>query len=270
MDRGLQFDSYDGTYLDGTFMDGAADAEALVLMVHGITSNRDEFGLFGGLAELLASHGIPSLRFDYRCHGAAMRPMESMTLAGVLNDIEAAAAAGLARSGRRRVHVVGMSFGGGLSALWASRTRQDVASVVMFAPVIDYEEDILGQHGGLSGQTVSDDVATALREDGYVEMDGVRYGAALINELPHLSAAAGLRLLKCDSLILHGDADSVVPFESSARFAKTNDRCRLITIEGTDHGFGEPDDEDLSTAKTKAHHRRVFNIVLEHVRTHKR
>lgn len=265
----LEFDSYDGLCLGGTFVEGGADARALVLMVHGITSNRDEFGLFAGLADVLASNSMPSFRFDYRCHGANAQPMESMTLAGILNDIEAAATAGLARAGRVRVHVVGMSFGGGLSALWASRTRIDVASVVMFAPVIDYEEDILGQHGGLRDGSVSKDVAAALRQDGYVEMDGVRYGAALINELPHLSVADGLRQLTCDSLILHGDADSVVPFESSLRFAKTNDRCQLIAIEGTDHGFGEPDDEDLSTAETKAHHQRVFNIVLEHLRAHK-
>jgi uncharacterized protein len=265
----LQFDSYDGIHLDGTFVDGAPGAAPLVLMVHGITSNRNEFGLFAGLADILASNGVPSLRFDYRCHGANKQPMETMTLAGILNDIEAAAAAGLAKAGPVRAHIVGMSFGGGLSALWASRTRLDVASVVMFAPVIDYEEDILGQHGGLSNGTVSKDVAASLAQNGYVVMDEVRYGAALINELPYLSAAEGLRQLKCDSLILHGDADSVVPFESSVRFAKTNDRCKLVAIEGTDHGFGEPDDEDLSTAETKSHHRRVFKIVLEHVRAHK-
>ena len=45
-------------------------------------------------------------------------------------------------------------------------------------------------------------------------------GAALINELRFISGLEGLRRMTCESLIIHGDADSIVPYASSERFAQ--------------------------------------------------
>jgi pimeloyl-ACP methyl ester carboxylesterase len=205
--------------------------------------------------------GIASFRFDYRCHGRSDLPIEAMTLSGIVNDIQSAAEWACVHAQPSHLHVVGMSFGGGLSAFWASRTRLAVASVVMLAPVIDYVEDVLGQHGSIDGGKLSKSAAKRLETDGFIEADGFRYGPALINELPIISGIEGLRLMKCPSLILHGDADSIVPYASSERFVKLNSQSRLINIPGTDHGFGVGDDEDLSSPETKDKHRDVFRII---------
>ena len=94
-----------------------------------------------------------------------------------------------------------------------------------------------------------------------METDGIPYGAALLNELRFISGAEGLQQLKCNALILHGDADSVVPYSSSERFARMYEHCKLINIPGTDHGFGVGDDEDLSSPATKEKHREVWSII---------
>jgi hypothetical protein len=266
METNLRFRSFDGTQLEGTYSPGQDASDMLAVLVHGITSSRDEFGLFSGLAGHLSGLGVPSMRFEYRCHGESDEPMESMTLSGIVHDIEAAARAGAAESEASRVCVVGMSFGGGVSAYWASVTRVPVSGVVLFAPVIDYEEDVLGQHGALSNGVLKDDVAKRLQRDGFLEMDEIRYGSALINEVSFISGVHGLRNLKCPSLIVHGDADSIVPFSLSERFAREFDRCELVNIPGTDHGFGVGDDEDLSSPETKARHREVCGIVGEFIR----
>lgn len=265
METNLQFRSFDGTALEGTYVSGGPTSDAVAILVHGITSSRDEFGLFSGLGAHLASKGVPSLRFDYRCHGKSKskRPMEEMTLAGIVNDIESAAALGLAQADASRVHVVGMSFGGGLVAFWAAITARTVSTVVMLAPVIDYEEDVLGQYGAIMDGKLSEKAAKELRKKGFLKMDGVRYGPALLNELRYISGVEGLRRLKCDSLILHGDEDSIVPFASSERFVKLNEHCRLINIAGTDHGFGVGDDEDLSSPETKEKHQQVFGLISQ-------
>jgi uncharacterized protein len=155
-----------------------------------------------------------------------------------------------------------MSFGGGLASFWAATTSFDVSSVVMLAPVIDYKEDVLGQHGAMEDGSLTKAAAAGLAKDGFIETDGFRYGAALINELPFISGVEGLRHLNCPALILHGDADSIVPYESSERFVSLNSRCRLVNIPGTDHGFGVGDDEDLSSPETKEKHQEVFDIIL--------
>jgi hypothetical protein len=42
-----------------------------------------------------------------------------------------------------------------------------------------------------------------------------------------------------------------------------NNRCKLVNISGTDHGFGVGDDEDLSSPETKKKHREVFGIISQ-------
>jgi pimeloyl-ACP methyl ester carboxylesterase len=188
-----------------------------------------------------------------------------MTLSGVVNDIEAATACALAQTKASQIHVVGMSFGGGLSAFWAATTRNTVSSVVMLAPVIDYEEDIIGQHGLLSNGGLNEAAQRLLKTQGFIETDDVRYGSALLNELRYISGIEGIQRLKCNSLIVHGDADTVVPYTSSERFVKLNPGCRLVNIQGTDHGFGVEGDEDLSSPETKAKHQEVFRIISDFI-----
>lgn len=265
METNLRFQSYDGTVLDGTYSATEQRSNTVAVLVHGITSSRDEFGLFSGLAEHLARTGTPSVRFDYRCHGKSEQPMESLTLSGIVNDIEAAARAGVAESGASQVCVVGMSFGGGLAAYWAAMTRLSVRGVVLLAPVLDYEEDVLGQHGAIVDERLSEEAADLLARQGFVEMDGIRYGSALVNELRFISGMEGLKRLACNVLIVHGDADSIVPFASSERFAQRHDHCKLVNIPGTDHGFGVGDDEDLSSPETKKKHREVWGIITRFI-----
>lgn len=263
MDSNVNFVSFDGTSLNGSYRKVPNQADTVAILVHGINSSRDELGLFSGLADSLDGVGIPTFRFDYRCHGVNNKPIESLTLSGVVNDIEAAARAALEQSGASKVHVVGMSFGGGLAAFWASWTDLKVISVVMMAPVIDYMEDVLGQHGAIVNGKLDAKSAESLVKNGYLEMDYIRYGGALLNELPFISGIAGIQRLKCPSLIIHGDADSIVPYSSSEKFSKLRDDCRMVNIPGTDHGFGVEGDEDLSFPETKEKHRNVFRIVSD-------
>lgn len=265
MESKHQFFSYDDTELEGTLTPCQSTHDTLVLMVHGITSSRDEFGLFSGLAAKLAQEGFPSFRFDYRCHGISSTPMEQMTLAGIVNDIEAAANCSMNITKKTNVLVVGMSFGGGLSAYWAVCTSRSVHGIVMFAPVIDYEEDILGKDTVADGVITKQPYKDELEAKGFVEVEGFHYGRALLNEIPYINGIEGIKRASCDLLIVHGDADSVVPYDSSERFAKLNNRCQLVNIAGTDHGFGVAGDEDLTWPETKAKHNEVFQLVTDFV-----
>ena len=261
MERTVKLRSFDGTVMEGTYCNGKGGRDSVAILVHGITSNRDELGLFSGLAAHLSEDGMPSLRFEYRCHGISQVQMETMTLLGIANDIEAGARAAISEAGASRVHIVGMSFGGGVSAYWAATTKLSVRSVTMLAPVLDYEEDVLGQHGALVGERLRDDLGMQLHRQGYVEMDGIRYGAAMLNELRFVSGDDGLRRMNCPALIVHGDADSIVPYSSSERVAGRHKGCDLVNIPGTDHGFGVGEDEELTSPATKDRHRQVWGIV---------
>jgi uncharacterized protein len=255
-----EFHSYDGTVLHGTFAGSRNGGSPLVVMVHGITSSRDELGLFSGFAAHLERTGLPSFRFDYRCHGVNVGSIETMTLTGIVNDIEAAASFASRYASASHIHVVGMSFGGGLAAYWAAMTKVTVSSVIMLAPVIDYEEDVLGQYGLLQDGTLHSKAKRQLDKHGFVKTGGIKYGRSLINELPYISGVVGLHRLQCKVLIVHGDADSIVPYAQSLKYVKYGIHCRLVNIPGTDHGFGIPGDDDLSSPETKAKHKTVYEL----------
>jgi pimeloyl-ACP methyl ester carboxylesterase len=265
MESKHQFTSYDGVELEGTLMLSQSARDTIVLMVHGITSSRDELGLFSGLAAKLAQEGVSSFRFDYRCHGISTVPIEQMTLAGIVNDIEAAANCSVALTNKASMFVVGMSFGGGLSAFWAAGTSRSVRGVIMFAPVIDYEEDILGKDAVADGVIKKQPYRDELEDKGFVEVEGVSYGRSLLNEMKYINGIEGIKRSRCDLLIVHGDSDSIVPYDSSERFAKLNSRCQLVNIAGTDHGFGVDGDDDLTWPETKAKHHEIFQLVTDFV-----
>ena len=71
-----------------------------------------------------------------------------------------------------------------------------------------------------------------------METDGIRYGTGLLNELRFVSGEDGVKQLDCPALIVHGDADSIVPYSGSERAAARHRGCDLVNIPGTDHGFG--------------------------------
>ena len=50
MERKIRFRSFDGTTLEGTYVDTEKTGNELAILVHGITSSRDEFRLFSVLA----------------------------------------------------------------------------------------------------------------------------------------------------------------------------------------------------------------------------
>lgn len=268
METDVRFRSYDGVALSGTLCTPEGETRAAVLLVHGITSNRNEFGLYSGLAQHLADASIASFRFDYRAHGESTLPLHEMTLSGIVNDICAAYKEFTRAFAHPNVPfaVVGMSFGGGVSAVWAAKNGDKVNLVILLAPVLDYEHDILGQYGSLTEPGLSTALTERLAGKGYIDVDGISYGRALINELPLFSVKEDLKRLSCPALIIHGDLDSIVPYDLSREFVKHCQNCRLITISGTDHGFGVPADEDLTWPETKAHHRIVYEHIVAAVR----
>jgi alpha/beta superfamily hydrolase len=61
-----------------------------IILCHGITTNKDEAGMFIELAETLVEKGFAVFRFDFRGHGESEGRSIDMTIAGEQADIAAA------------------------------------------------------------------------------------------------------------------------------------------------------------------------------------
>jgi pimeloyl-ACP methyl ester carboxylesterase len=90
VERNVTYPSLDGLTLHGTLVEPDAVGPP-VLLVHGITADRDEGGFFRDIAAALAERGAPALRFDLRAHGRSGGSMEVLTVDGCVSDISASA-----------------------------------------------------------------------------------------------------------------------------------------------------------------------------------
>ena len=57
VERTVKLRSFDGTAMEGTYCGGRDGQDSVAVLVHGITSDRDELGLFSGLAAHLSDEG---------------------------------------------------------------------------------------------------------------------------------------------------------------------------------------------------------------------
>lgn len=138
--RQVEFRSLDGLTLRGTFCGPSAGQHPATVLVHGGGVTREEGGFFTRLASGLAESGIPALRFDFRAHGESEGRPEELTIADVANDIRAAVRYVRQATGSGPVSLIGASFGGGISGLFASHYPAEVNGLVLFNPLLDYKK----------------------------------------------------------------------------------------------------------------------------------
>ncbi|RZK06980.1 MAG: alpha/beta fold hydrolase [Flavobacterium sp.] len=264
-DKLIKFKSYDGYELQGTLKKADKEKGAL-LFVHGITSSRDELGFHSDYASFLSEHGITNLRFDYRYHGGkhdGNAKLESLSLCGIVNDIDAAFNALKENSKKdlKSFFIVGTSFGGGLAAFWVDRSRKDeIKKVFLNAPVINYENDVLERNDLIKDGHLSDKAQKQLKNKGFVRSSDIHFGRGLINELRYINGISALNSLGNKVVIFHGDEDEDVPLSSSQKY-KSN-LTQLEIIKSVGHGFGVEDDEDLDFPETKEIHFGIYKKTL--------
>lgn len=260
MESKISFQSYDGYKLEGTYT-SAEKPKAAALFVHGITSSRDELGFHSDYAKFLAENGISSLRFDYRYHGVFAKKatrLESLTLSGIVNDIDAAFHA-LKNTIKIKLPIVliGTSFGGGLSAYWDNANKySEVKKILLNAPVINYENDVLERNSLVKDGQLEPKSQAKLRKNGYIQSSGIRFGDAMINELKYINGIQPIKELAGKITIFHGDADEDVPLASSKKYIRKE--TKLVVIKNVGHGFGVEDDEDLDFPETKVIHKSIY------------
>jgi alpha-beta hydrolase superfamily lysophospholipase len=262
------FTSIDGQLLTATVVLPQDSIQGAAILVHGVTSERSESGFYTSLARDLATKGIASIRADWRCHGSNALPTSELTLAGIVNDIEAAYAAFRTRyptrGGESPLVVVAASFGGGVAAVWAARSIAEIRGIVLLAPVIDYAADLFRDGEIDSNGYLAQPAVGRLNSSGSIPTTSVPVGRALVNELPHFRVLEALSSASLPITIFHGDADTDVPISSSETVCEQIRSCNLIAIPDVDHGFVVPG-TDFDAPETQAIHSSVIPRIAQTV-----
>lgn len=187
-------------------LDRAAPAPDARTVVY-FHNNRDTADARIDLARAVAARGFGVVLVEYRGYGAA-RESGAPTEQGLYADAEAALEMLRARSvTRERIVLWGTSLGTGIAAEMAKR----------------------GHAGGLVLETPY----TSLPD---LVSDVVPFAPSSMLLADHFDTLSKVGEITIPTLVLHGDADEVVPYWMGARLARALSRARLVTVPDGRHG----------------------------------
>ena len=208
------------------------DAEGklpVAILLHGLNTDRR---WCDDIAWSLADNGIASVRFDYGGCGESDGQQQDMSISTELRDTLAILdyVKGLSLTDQENIFVVGKSMGGVEAALAAKSRAGDIKALCLWYP--GFNAAATTQHGMLLGQFFNpfDPPET-------MEIAGFTYGRDFIREAQALDCVSICQSVQQPVLILHGDADFVVPLVSSIALEPQFPDAELKVFPGGGHGF---------------------------------
>lgn len=245
--------TYDGIELDATLCRPDGRSAGSVVLVHGITADKDENGLHRRLAHALAERGRESLRFSFRGHGESGGEQLGVTIAGEMNDL--LSVLNSATLERASCSIVASSFGAvSTVALLGGMRAHRVDRLVLWYPVLDLADTFLEPHLPWGRANFGADMLAAAQVDGSLKVeDSFALPYALFAEMRSYDISSDFAALDTPTLVIHGTADGVVSFDIARRAGKTRPSASLIAVEGADHGFRRREEAELAIRETVAY-----------------
>lgn len=258
----VEFSTADGFKIKGTLL-WPESPRRVALLLHGITLSRDEFGsLYRDLAAELATRGIASLRFDFRGHGESAGLTTDISVIGECLDIRAAISFLRGRS-PVGAQVVATSFSAGPSIFVALDSSLEIERLALIAPVLNYERTFLCPSTPWGEKWFGSKAIETSYREGYALLETSRLGVRLFEEFRTLSPGCALRQLKAPILAIHGDRDSMVPFDATVEYLQNAQNAELKVLEGADHGFLAAGDQTGETDPSRSNKRSIIHWVAD-------
>lgn len=243
MEEKTYFKNAEGLKLCGVLSKPQQENGKCIILCHGITVDKDEYGIYAQLAKKLTDVGFTVFRFDFRGHGESEGDSVDLTVIGEKRDLEAAT--GFLQSlGYKSFGIIAASFGGGAASLFTSENQKMIKALVFWNAIIDYH-DILDPQLAWSKKNFGPEQMEKLKEQGYIRIGSQKFkiGPALFDDIKTLKPFESLQNIQVPTLFVHGDADSYVPYDDSVKYSQLFKNAQLETIKGADHGFHKSERE---------------------------
>ncbi|MEU7138586.1 alpha/beta fold hydrolase [Nocardia sp. NPDC046473] len=259
----------DGLHLAATLVTPDQPSTRGVVLVHGGGVTREEGGFFTRLAAGLAEAGIASLRFDLRGHGDSEGSQAELTLAAILNDIRVNLTHLREATGATELSLCGASFAGGICAYYAAKRPDDLSRLVLLNPQVDYKKRTIDARDYWTNDAISDERAEELNSTGAIQFkDNLQHGRPFLNEVFWFRPLDVLGEITAPTLIIHGNADTLVPIDGSREAAtKFTSPVEFVEIEGSQHGFAVHGDPEYLDPKSQEYQAEVISIVAQWLTT---
>lgn len=273
MQKKIKFKSFDGTNLVGIYTTLNSQTKekinAAFLMVHGLPSNKDEWGFYKDMSEYFLENNYASFRFDFRYNGESQEgSFQNLTISSLINDIESAYWQLRNLVGETtKIFVVGTSCGGGVTVKWLNTFKRDVQKLFLMAPVLDYVYEVTGKLRTYSEKKFSPlakEIINKMEINGTLN-DDIGYGIEMLNESNIFNIKDEFGMCKIPIHIFQGNDDSIVPISITKENIKGFENIELVQIDKADHGFAVEGDDDLTDPLTKENHFYVYKEILKRI-----
>lgn len=218
----VKFQNKRGKTLVGNFWE--ADSNTAIVMSHGISGDKSEYGFFDKVAEVLRDVGYTVLAFDFA--GAGESDFELFTVKKEVEDLSAALEYCRSR-GIDRFGLFGYSLGGLISL---RNYRDDVEAMALVAPTTDSFDLSEGNRWSY--------FARVFRILPFIRKKKKRMMLAkadIIGELASVTQEELLNAVECPTLVIHGEQDDIVPPEDSKEAVEELENGELKIIDDMEH-----------------------------------
>jgi pimeloyl-ACP methyl ester carboxylesterase len=209
-----------------------SSSNSVVIMVHGFTGDKSEFGMFDKIAESLNKNNFNVIKFDFA--GCGESDDESLTADKQIEDLQDIIKY-VQRKEIKNIALFGQSLGGLISFKCYTPI---IKTMVFTAPVTDkvtYPWD----------KRYSTEQLKELKEKGFITKtrdEGVRkkfiIDKQMLVDRETVNQKELLQNITCPVLIIHGNDDKHVSQTDSERAIKLlSKESKLEILEGADHGF---------------------------------
>ena len=202
----------------------------LVIVLHGFTSSKDRAHTVAA-CEAMQEAGFATLRFDLYGHGESGGEFRNHTLYKWISNTLAVLDYAQALNFVTDIYLSGHSQGGLVAALVGGMAPELVRGLILRAPAFMIPRGT--RQGCLLGFSFD---PLHIPEEIQV-IKGLTLGGNYIRVAQTIHVEDALERFHGPVLLLHGDADDVVPLEDSIEVARQLSDCSLLVIPGETHHF---------------------------------
>ena len=209
----------------------------MVVFCHGFGGTKDG-PLFELICDTLQAHGIASVRFDFNGHGESEGAFKDMTVPNEIEDAKKVAEYVCDLRYVSDLAIVGHSQGGVVASMTAGELSEVLGkpafrAVALMAPAAVLREDAI--RGNTFGKQYD-----PLDPPEYVQLWGTQQlGANYIRTAFSLPIYETAAKYQGPALIIHGNADRIVPYTYGERFHQIWPKSEFVMQEYVDHGFSQ-------------------------------
>ena len=222
----------DGVRLVGILERPSAEPGPLVLVLHGFTSSKDRPHTIAA-CEAMREAGFATLRFDLYGHGESGGEFRKHTLHKRISNTLAVMDWAERQDFVTELWLSGHSQGGLTAALVAGTAPERVRGLILRAPAFMIPR--CAREGEMLGVRFD----PSQIPESFPTIKGLTLEADYIRSAQAIRVEEAIDAFPGPVLLLHGEADDVVPFRDVETAAGRYRSCKLVLIPGETHHFDQ-------------------------------